>query len=37
VVLGALVTATNLSEKFHPIEVEEKIVCRNFYLVGNFF
>jgi hypothetical protein len=37
VVQGALLTAANLSDKFHPIKVEEKIVCRNFDLIGNFF
>jgi hypothetical protein len=37
VVPGALLTAANIGDKFHPIKVEEKIVCGNFHLVGNFF
>ncbi len=36
VVLGALLTAADLNNKFHPIKVEKVHVSGNFYLVGTF-
>jgi hypothetical protein len=36
-VLGGLLSAANLSDKFHPIKVEKAHISGNFYQVDNFF
>jgi hypothetical protein len=36
-VLGGLLTAANLSDKFHLIKVEKAHIAGNFHQVGNFF